>query len=266
MSRRWAARPSSSRPTPPIPSARGAGEQARGGVRADRHLGERRLHHGLLAGHGDHARRVQARHRGDVSRLRLRHPGRAEPHAARATAAPSSRSARRWPTAASRSRRRTAARSTPSRASPSRCARELIHNKSHVQLTMVQLPAVNTPQFTWGRNKMPRKAQPVPPIYQPELIAEAIYWAAHHKQAPDVHRRLDGHRHHRQQVLPRSWRLVSGPDRLRQPDARPAARPRPAEQPLPAGGHHARTTARTAPSTTRPSITATRCGRPSTRG
>jgi short-subunit dehydrogenase len=59
---------------------------------------------------------------------------------------------------------------------------ELIHSKSHVALTMVQLPAVNTPQFTWGRNKMPRKAQPVPPIYQPEVIAEAIYWAAHHRK------------------------------------------------------------------------------------
>ncbi len=59
---------------------------------------------------------------------------------------------------------------------------ELIHNKSHVQVTMPQLPAVNTPQFTWGRNKMPHKAQPVPPIYQPEVIAEAIYWAAHHKR------------------------------------------------------------------------------------
>src|SRR5690349_14249623 len=59
---------------------------------------------------------------------------------------------------------------------------ELIHNHSDVHLTMVQLPAVNTPQFTWGRNKMPRKAQPVPPIYQPEVVAEAIYWAAHHKK------------------------------------------------------------------------------------
>lgn len=59
---------------------------------------------------------------------------------------------------------------------------ELIHNQRDVHLTMVQLPAVNTPQFTWGRNKMPRKAQPVPPIYQPEVIAEAIYWAAHHKK------------------------------------------------------------------------------------
>ena len=59
---------------------------------------------------------------------------------------------------------------------------ELIHNKCHVRVTMPQLPAVNTPQFTWGRNKMPRQAQPVPPIYQPEVIAEAIYWAAHHKR------------------------------------------------------------------------------------
>lgn len=59
---------------------------------------------------------------------------------------------------------------------------ELIHNQRDVHLTMVQLPAVNTPQFTWGRNKMPRKAQPVPPIYQPEIIAEAIYWAAHRRK------------------------------------------------------------------------------------
>lgn len=59
---------------------------------------------------------------------------------------------------------------------------ELIHNHCHVRLTMPQLPAVNTPQFTWGRNKLPRKAQPVPPIYQPEVIAEAIYWAAHHRK------------------------------------------------------------------------------------
>ncbi len=59
---------------------------------------------------------------------------------------------------------------------------ELIHRKSSVQITTVQLPAVNTPQFTWGRDKMPQKAQPVPPIFQPEVIAEGIYWAAHHKK------------------------------------------------------------------------------------
>lgn len=57
---------------------------------------------------------------------------------------------------------------------------ELLHDRIDVQLTMVQLPAVNTPQFDWSRSKMPRKAQPVPPIYQPEVAAEAIVWAAHH--------------------------------------------------------------------------------------
>jgi NAD(P)-dependent dehydrogenase (short-subunit alcohol dehydrogenase family) len=57
---------------------------------------------------------------------------------------------------------------------------ELIHDKSKVRLTMVQLPALNTPQFGWVKSRLPRKAQPVPPIFQPELAAEAIYFAAHH--------------------------------------------------------------------------------------
>jgi NAD(P)-dependent dehydrogenase (short-subunit alcohol dehydrogenase family) len=55
---------------------------------------------------------------------------------------------------------------------------ELLHDRSNVRVTMVQLPAVNTPQFTWSRSKMPRRAQPVPPIFQPELAADAIVWAA----------------------------------------------------------------------------------------
>jgi NAD(P)-dependent dehydrogenase (short-subunit alcohol dehydrogenase family) len=59
---------------------------------------------------------------------------------------------------------------------------ELLHEGSKVHLTMVQLPALNTPQFDWGRNRMPRKPQPVPPIYQPELAAEAVVWAAHHRR------------------------------------------------------------------------------------
>ena len=59
-------------------------------------------------------------------------------------------------------------------------ALELIHDGSNVHITMVQMPALNTPQFEWGRSKLPRKAQPVPPIYQPEVAAEAIVWAAHH--------------------------------------------------------------------------------------
>ena len=59
---------------------------------------------------------------------------------------------------------------------------ELLHDKSRVWITMVQLPAVNTPQFGWCRSKLPDHPMPVPPIYQPEVAAEAIYWAAHHRR------------------------------------------------------------------------------------
>ena len=59
---------------------------------------------------------------------------------------------------------------------------ELIHDKKDIHLTMVQLPAMNTPQFTWCRSKMPRHPQPVPPIFQPEVAAERIVWASHHKR------------------------------------------------------------------------------------
>jgi hypothetical protein len=55
---------------------------------------------------------------------------------------------------------------------------ELIHEKSALRLTMVQLPAVNTPQFDWARNHLGHRLQPVPPIYQPETIAAAIFQAA----------------------------------------------------------------------------------------
>lgn len=55
---------------------------------------------------------------------------------------------------------------------------ELIHEKSRVHLTAVHMPALNTPQFEWARNKMPHRPQPVPPIYQPEIAAEAVLFAA----------------------------------------------------------------------------------------
>jgi hypothetical protein len=55
---------------------------------------------------------------------------------------------------------------------------ELLHDKSHVRVTMVQLPAMNTPQFSWVKSRLPRKPQPVPPIYQPEIGAEAVLFAA----------------------------------------------------------------------------------------
>jgi NAD(P)-dependent dehydrogenase (short-subunit alcohol dehydrogenase family) len=57
---------------------------------------------------------------------------------------------------------------------------ELLHDKSSVRLTMVQLPALNTPQFDWVLSRLPRKPQPVPPIYQPEVAARAIVWASEH--------------------------------------------------------------------------------------
>ncbi|HEV7263892.1 MAG TPA: SDR family oxidoreductase [Falsiroseomonas sp.] len=55
---------------------------------------------------------------------------------------------------------------------------ELLHEGSRIRLTMVQLPAVNTPQFDWARSRLPRRLQPVPPIHQPEAVAEAICRAA----------------------------------------------------------------------------------------
>src|SRR5262245_161029 len=57
---------------------------------------------------------------------------------------------------------------------------ELLHQGSRVRTTMVQLPAVNTPQFEWVLSRLPRKAQPVPPIFQPEVAARAIVYAADH--------------------------------------------------------------------------------------
>jgi NAD(P)-dependent dehydrogenase (short-subunit alcohol dehydrogenase family) len=57
---------------------------------------------------------------------------------------------------------------------------ELLHDKSNVRVTMVQMPAVNTPQFSWVLSRLPRRPQPVPPIYQPEVAARAVVFAAEH--------------------------------------------------------------------------------------
>lgn len=56
---------------------------------------------------------------------------------------------------------------------------ELLHDRSHVRVTMIEMPALNTPQFSWVKSRLPRKAQPVPPIFQPEVAAEAIVYASH---------------------------------------------------------------------------------------
>lgn len=63
---------------------------------------------------------------------------------------------------------------------------ELLHEKSGVHVAMVDLPAVNTPQFDWSRSRMPRRAQPVPPIFQPEIIARAIVRAALHPKRQTI--------------------------------------------------------------------------------
>jgi NAD(P)-dependent dehydrogenase (short-subunit alcohol dehydrogenase family) len=57
---------------------------------------------------------------------------------------------------------------------------ELLHDDAGIRTSMVRLPAINTPQFAWVKSRLPRKPQPVPPIFQPEVAARAIYWAAHH--------------------------------------------------------------------------------------
>ena len=59
---------------------------------------------------------------------------------------------------------------------------ELLHDGSHVRITIVQMPAVNTPQFSWVLSRLPRHPQPVPPIYQPEVAARAVVFAAGHPE------------------------------------------------------------------------------------
>jgi NAD(P)-dependent dehydrogenase (short-subunit alcohol dehydrogenase family) len=57
---------------------------------------------------------------------------------------------------------------------------ELLHDKSQVRVTSVHLPAMNTPQFEWVKSRLPKQPQPVPPIFQPEIAADAIVWAVDH--------------------------------------------------------------------------------------
>ena len=59
---------------------------------------------------------------------------------------------------------------------------ELIHADSDIHLGIVHMPALNTPQFDWVRSRLPHRAQPVPPIYQPEIAADAIHWAARNRR------------------------------------------------------------------------------------
>ena len=60
---------------------------------------------------------------------------------------------------------------------------ELIHDRSQVRLSIVHMPALNTPQFNWVKSRLDHRAQPVPPIFEPEVGARAVAWAAHHDRA-----------------------------------------------------------------------------------
>ncbi len=59
---------------------------------------------------------------------------------------------------------------------------ELLHDGRHIHVTMVHLPAMNTPQFEWVRSRLDHKAQPVPPIFAPEVAARAIVWSSQHRR------------------------------------------------------------------------------------
>jgi len=59
---------------------------------------------------------------------------------------------------------------------------ELMHERSNVHITLVEMPGLNTPQFDWCKSHLSKRARPVAPVYQPEVGARAIYWAAHHRR------------------------------------------------------------------------------------
>ena len=143
---------------------------------------------------------------------------------------------------------------------------ELLHDKSGVYVTVVQMPAVNTPQFSWVRSKLPRHPQPVPPIYQPEVAARGIVYAADHPQRREYLRRgHDDGDDPGQPGGPGPARQVPGQDRLQVAADGQPRKPPPAAEPVGARGQPAgRTTARTGSSTTGRIRAARSCSCPST--
>ncbi len=124
---------------------------------------------------------------------------------------------------------------------------ELLHEKSGVQVTVVQMPAVNTPQFSWVRSRLPNHPQPVPPIYQPEVAARGVLFAADHPRPEGV---LGGgeHRGHPpgQPGGPGRAGPVPGPYRLPLPADRAEGRGGPPRQPAPPGRREQRARSRPA--------------------
>ena len=101
---------------------------------------------------------------------------------------------------------------------------ELLHDGSNVRITMVQMPALNTPQFGWVKSRLPHQAQPVPPIYQPEVAAGAIFHAAYHYRPEWFVGASTLDRDHRQQGAAERGRSLSGEYRDRVAADRSAAR------------------------------------------
>jgi NAD(P)-dependent dehydrogenase (short-subunit alcohol dehydrogenase family) len=104
---------------------------------------------------------------------------------------------------------------------------ELLHEGSNVHVTVVQMPAVNTPQFTWVRSRLPMRPQPVPPIYQPELAARHCVCGRPPGQADVLGWRHDRGDLDRQPDRAGRARQVSGQDRLQVPADQRARRTAP---------------------------------------
>ena len=112
---------------------------------------------------------------------------------------------------------------------------ELLHDKTDVTITMVQMPGVNTPQFDWIRAKMPGQPRPVGKVYQPEVAARAIFAAAHDDAQGDAGRAADGRGGVGQQGRLEPARRLSRGDRVQEPAAARAGQPRPQGQSVRAG-------------------------------
>ena len=139
---------------------------------------------------------------------------------------------------------------------------ELLHDKSNVRVTMVQMPAVNTPQFDWVLSRLPNPAQPVPPIYQPEVAAHGVLYAADHpgrRESGSAEARPPPSRPTRSPPAcsTATWPAPGSP-RSRTSGLSPS--PTPSTCGNPPTGRLVTTTPRTAASTARPSHAASSCG------
>ena len=182
-SSRLAGRRSRSPPmSPTTKQVEAAAEAVEARLRPDRRLGQRCDGHGVRTVHRYRARGVQARDRSHLSGHRVRDDGRRSADDRRAIAARSSRSARRWPTGRSRCRPPTAGPSSRSAASPTRSAPSCCTTRATCTSRWSSCPGSTRPSSTGAARSCPIHPKPVPPIYQPEIPAEAVYWAAHHRR------------------------------------------------------------------------------------